>query len=127
MKKKADLKTKRSNASALHRTVLSLCKKAFPSMSVMEELTIDTDEGKLYVDLYIKELNVCIECHGRQHDEYVPHFHGTKEGFRASKARDASKLRTLQDSGYTVVEVRESNLPMTPTDLYGTILRSIKA
>lgn len=126
MKKKADLATRRSNASKLHKKALGLCKEAFPSMSIKEEMTVDVDGTKLFVDLYIKELGVVIECHGKQHYEYVPHFHGDKSGFEASKTRDNNKKELLIDSGYTYLELNDKTIPDTPKELCKIIIDKIQ-
>ena len=98
------------NKSAMHRVIAAKLRGLFPQFRVLEEQSLETRiDGRkqtLYVDLFIKELNVAIECHGRQHFEFVAHFHGTEQRFREQQQRDQEKVRWLKAANYGVVVVR---------------------
>jgi hypothetical protein len=53
--------------------------------------------ARLFFDFYIKELGVFVEVQGRQHTQFVKHFHGTKEKFLAQKYRDNLKIEYVQE------------------------------
>lgn len=127
MRKQAEIKTRRKNASALHRKVLGLLREAFPAMRIFEDQSVEVNGRKLFVDLFIRDLGVCIECHGRQHDEFVPHFHGTRVEFQRSQERDRAKKQALVDAGYAFLEVREKEAKnLTATDLANLVTQAIK-
>jgi len=51
-------------------------------------------------------MNVLIEVQGRQHDEFVKHFHVDREGFVDSKKRDNLKKEYCEETGSVLIEVR---------------------
>lgn len=57
----------------------------------------------LRLDIYIPKYKIAIEYHGRQHFEYVDHFHKTKEAFEASKQRDRLKVDLCAAEGITLL------------------------
>lgn len=127
MKRKANIETRRTTASAMHRHILKLTREAFAGLTVKEEQTIDGPDGKLFVDILIKELSVCIECHGRQHYEFVPHFHGTQEKFQQQKQRDQHKAEAIENADHTLVAIRfDEYESMTPLALSQLVLKTIQ-
>jgi len=78
----------------------------FPRLSaprINKEIYIKYKGQQLYFDFYIKELNVYIEVQGRQHSEFVKHFHGDKEAFQAQKMRDNLKIQYVEEKGHCLV------------------------
>lgn len=64
------------------------------------------DEGeRLELDFWLVELDVAIEIQGRQHVEFVPHFHGTYTNFKKQLRRDELKHYHCQAYGITLLEV----------------------
>jgi hypothetical protein len=59
----------------------------------------------LELDLFIEDLALAIEVQGRQHFEYVPHFHGTYRGFQEQKERDKLKCRLCEQQGIVLLEI----------------------
>lgn len=60
----------------------------------------------LELDIYNEQLKIAVEYHGRQHYEYVPHFHrnGIKD-FESQKRRDNYKLDICDEKGVYVITV----------------------
>ena len=58
---------------------------------------------RLFFDFYLKGLSILIECQGRQHYEFVKHFHGDKEKFYSQKRRDNLKMKYCLDNNLTLV------------------------
>ena len=94
----------------MHRKVLDLLRKLYPGFTIGQDVPLKTSavgrHTTLYVDLVVKELHVAIECHGRQHFEYVQHFHQNSDGFLAHQARDAAKIEAIKQAGYSLLVVR---------------------
>lgn len=102
--------TRRANASALHKKTFAVLRELFPDFTVTEEESLEVEvagrKTTVFVDLMVRELNLAIECHGRQHFEYVEHFHGTQTAFRVAQQRDEAKAKAIIGSGKSYLVVR---------------------
>jgi len=93
--------------SKLSEDTYILLRKVFPHHTIILEHYVRYKGARLFFDFYIKELNVLIEVQGRQHDEYVAHFHGDRDGYLASKRRDNLKKEYCESNDIVLVEVRK--------------------
>jgi hypothetical protein len=59
----------------------------------------------LELDCYDNELKIAVEYNGRQHYEYVPFFHKSKDQLTMQKYRDDMKRRICKDEGIFLIEV----------------------
>ena len=59
----------------------------------------------LELDIYNDELKIAVEYNGRQHYEYVPYFHRTRESFNNQKQRDFIKRLLCEKHGIFLIEV----------------------
>lgn len=75
-----------------------LLDKIFPNYRIIPEHFIKYKNTKLFFDFYIKELGVLIEVQGKQHLEFVKHFHTERSAFLAQKHRDNLKLEYVVNS-----------------------------
>jgi hypothetical protein len=73
---------------------------------ILEEFPIP--EENLWLDFYMPHHNLAFEFHGEQHDQFNKFFHGDKDGFQRSKARDQRKRDWCILNGITLIEVREN-------------------
>lgn len=81
--------------------LLTLLHQAFGERAIiLSEYNVGQN---LFLDFYIPSLRLGFEYHGRQHREYVEHFHGNAAGFTASKLRDATKIQLCRDQGIGIV------------------------
>jgi very-short-patch-repair endonuclease len=103
--------------SKLCDQVVAAFKAAFPQMRVEREAHIRYRNQRLFLDIFVPQLALVIEVHGRQHDNYVPHFHGSIDGFRAYKRRDSLKEEWAAENGLTFISLRETQLPITTEQL----------
>lgn len=98
------------NKSQLHKETYALFRQAFPGFPLQEEVSLDINadgvKTTVFVDIFVPALNLCVECHGRQHFEFVPHFHGSRGSYEKAIVRDTEKERVLRDSGYAFLVVR---------------------
>jgi very-short-patch-repair endonuclease len=92
--------------SKMHVAIRDLLKETFPSFKVFEEYPVDVGRRTLPVDLCVSDLKLCVECHGRQHFEWVPHFHKTKEDFVAQQTRDRQKKQAIINAGWALLTIR---------------------
>ena len=92
--------------SKLSDYVYELLKKIFPHNLIKAEYYIKYKGTRLFFDFYIKDLGILIEVQGKQHDEYVEHFHGDREGFIVSKRRDNLKKEYCQENDLILIEIR---------------------
>lgn len=77
--------------SALHLTARQLIQKTFPYVTLAEEVFVPGE--KLYLDFLLPHKMLCVEVHGRQHYDYIEHFHKNRLAFIESKKRDLRKQR----------------------------------
>ena len=59
-------------------------------------------EGKLFIDFFLPDYGVGIECQGGQHFESIDYF-GGDEMFRRTKIRDTLKQRLCKDHGIEII------------------------
>lgn len=86
------MKNLRSNISNLHKSVLSLLLEIYPTIPILQEISIPLRRNEtLYLDFYIPLLKKAIEAHGEQHYKFVAHYHSNAMGFIKHKKRDAEK------------------------------------
>ena len=82
--------------SKLHILARKLLREQFLYDTILEEVPLPgshkpSRKSTLYVDFLIPSHSLAVEVHGRQHFEFVVHFHGNRQGFQKSKARDRDK------------------------------------
>lgn len=77
----------------------------FPNQKILHDMPIKVNGRTLYVDRVIKGSRLAIEIDGRQHLEFVAHFHGNADGFKSHKDRDAAKESWLHQNGYSLVRI----------------------
>lgn len=91
--------------------VLSILNEMFPAnphRRVFAEHYVNYKGQKLFFDFFVKELGVFIEVQGRQHTQFVKHFHGTADKFRAQKFRDNLKVEYVQEQEKCLVRIYDT-------------------
>lgn len=83
------MKTEKSSKSKIQFACGQLIRKKFPFDVILEEVSIPGE--KLYIDFLIPQKRIAFEIQGRQHESYVPFFHGSESGFDESLKRDSRK------------------------------------
>ena len=107
--------------SKLCDQVIDVFRSIYPQARIKTEEHVRYKGQTLFLDIWIPQLNIIIEVHGRQHDEFVEHFHGDAEGFRSYRKRDRMKEEWAAEQGYTLVVLREHQLPVTKDSLLEAI------
>ncbi len=77
--------------SSLHKKARVLLKGTYPTLQILEEVSIRPNRKVLYLDFYIPLRKTCVEVHGQQHYKFTPHFHSNRQGFLRSKINDREK------------------------------------
>lgn len=99
--------------SNLSEQVIDTIKEIFPQVKLKKEEFVKFRNQKLFLDIWIPQLGLIVEVHGRQHDEFVEHFHTDYRGFSESKRRDRLKEEWAAEEGLTLIVIRENDLPLT--------------
>lgn len=94
----------RSTASKGHLRCRSLLKRLFPSDPVLEEVALP-GTNRLSADFYLPGRRLVLEINGRQHGEFVRHFHKTKMGLARSFGNDQAKAEWCRLNGIALVSL----------------------
>lgn len=95
-------------ASKLHEEVKALLQEMYPNALIQEEVPIRVSGRNLRLDLLVDyPFNIAVEVQGKQHDEFVPFFHGDMTGFRDYQRRDRFKETWCWEHSIALVYVYE--------------------
>ena len=99
--------------SSLHLLARKVLRGQFPYDRILEEVPLPgshkpSRKSTLFVDFLIPSESLAVEVHGRQHFEFVAHFHGNLQGFRKAKARDKDKSRWLELNSVALITLSYS-------------------
>lgn len=72
----------------------------FPGEVIYEEITVPG--SSLYLDIFMPNIGLIVEVHGRQHYEHVPFFHKTKMEFLMAQKRDRDKIEWSNLNGFRI-------------------------
>lgn len=105
--------------SAGHLLCRQLLRELFPFDAVCEEVTLPGGPSAMYADFLLPARRLALEVNGRQHAEYVPHYHGSKAGFAKAQKRDRDKRAFFGLNGITLLELDDAR-----TDEWRDAIRS---
>ena len=91
--------------SKFAESVYSGLKRIFPHFTIVREHYVNYKNTRLFFDFHIKELNLFFEVQGAQHQGFNKHFHGDREGFVRSKARDNLKKEWIEKNDHRLIEI----------------------
>ncbi len=87
-----------------HLRARALLEKLFGADRRLEEVPLP-GTGGLRADFYLPGRGLMAEVQGRQHGEYVPHYHETPLGFLRSQGRDRRKATWCETNEINLVEL----------------------
>ena len=94
--------------SKLQYRVKKSLEKIWSNNVVLEEMPVVGT--KLSLDFYNANKKIAIEVQGRQHNQYVPHFHGgNKINFISQLRRDHQKKEFCEINGIRLIELYEED------------------
>lgn len=101
-----NIKNNRLNQSSLHKSAFALLKDIYPTIPILQEVTIPLRRSEvLFLDFYIPLLKKVIEVHGEQHYKFVAHYHSNALGFIRHKKRDSDKKEWCELNGLEYIEL----------------------
>ena len=75
-------KSSLNNKSSFHLLARNLLKDIYPTLQIIEEVSIQIRKSEtLYMDFFIPLNKKCIEVHGEQHYKFTPFYHRSKIDF----------------------------------------------
>ena len=105
LKKKKKGPPRESKGETECRKVMqNIFKKSFTN-SRPNYLNNDVTGQNLELDVFNSELKLAVEYNGKQHYEYVPFFHATKDAYYNQKYRDKMKRDMCKDLNIKLIEV----------------------
>jgi len=109
--------------SKLSDKVYDLLKDIFHHNVILKEHYVNYKGNRLFFDFYIKDLCILFECQGRQHKNFVEHFHQDRDGFFESKKRDNLKIEYTEINKITFVTI-DYNEKVTKNVLLRKIIKA---
>jgi hypothetical protein len=83
--------------------------RPFPSTRP-DFLNNDVTKANMEIDCYNADLKLGVEYNGRQHYEYVPFFHATRESFHNQAYRDRFKKMYCAEQGVELIVIPYTEL-----------------
>jgi hypothetical protein len=92
------------NRSSFHLQARELITSTFPTLQILEEVTIPLRRSEsLYLDFYLPLKKLCVEVHGEQHYKFVPFYHNNMLNYLKSQKRDREKEEWCSINGISYV------------------------
>jgi hypothetical protein len=101
---KPSRKKESAGETECRRVMQEIFQKPFPNCRPKFMFNSVTGEN-LELDLFNKDLKLAVEYNGRQHYEYTPYFHRTKDAFYGQQYRDKMKRESCAKLGINLIEV----------------------
>lgn len=111
--------------SKFHREVLNIVHSMYPNDIIQVNHCIKANGKNLYFDIFLPRLKIAIEADGRQHVEFVQHFHGDASGFQESKNNDNIKNSYCELNNITLVRILY-NEELTKELIQDKIIKGLK-
>lgn len=95
--------------SALHVEARRILAELYPRTIIYEEVLIPGT--RLRFDFVVPYERLAVEVQGRQHFEYVEHFHKSKAGFVTARLNDLAKAEFCEENAIRLVALKYSETP----------------
>jgi hypothetical protein len=100
------------NKSKLHNAVREVIKQEFPTVQVLEEVTVPIWFKQVqYLDFYIPLYHIAIEAHGAQHYSYSTLYHNNMLSFYRQQQNDHNKRRWCKMNNIRYIELPWNEKP----------------
>jgi hypothetical protein len=97
---------KAKSRSSLQGQTGEKVEELYPYDPVLEDFTIPG--SRMSLDFFLPQKKLAIEVDGRQHHEFIPHFHGdraTSTAFAKQKVRDSKKEQWCESNGIKLIRI----------------------
>lgn len=95
-----------SRKSSLHIAARDIIKNIYPTMQLLEEVTVYTRKKEVcYLDFYLPLIKKCIEVHGEQHYKFTPFYHSSPINFLKAQKKDRDKKEWCELNGIVLIEL----------------------
>lgn len=94
-----------------------LC-QLYPTCDVIYEAQLPN--GTRY-DCFVKQMGIVVETDGKQHTQFVKHFHKDESGFNWQKFKDKKKDAEAEESGIKLIRIPQKDCPKTKEELKALI------
>lgn len=106
------VKATSGSKSSLHLQARDIIRNIFPTMQILEEVTIPLRKSEsLFLDFYIPLTKTCIEVHGEQHYRFVAFYHPNMLSFLKGQKRDRDKKEWCEINGINYIELPFDQIP----------------
>lgn len=116
------LRKRKGYASRGQAVLTHLMRKLIPGETIICEHHLG---DRLRLDVFCPKYNLAAEFHGRQHFEYVDHFHRNSDGFKTHKERDIKKEEMCRQQGIVLVVFRYNDV-LTETAVFERLLEALQ-
>lgn len=116
------VKRKTKKMSRGQSALTTTLQKVLPNEKILNEYHVGE---RLMLDVYCPTYKIGLEYHGRQHYEWVCHFHETYEDFVAAQRRDERKLELCAEQGITVLSFKYND-ELTEDIVHARVLEAIQ-
>ena len=99
-------KKRSSGETECQRVLEMIFRQPFPSKRPdFHRNPVTGGNRNLELDCFNENIRLAVEYNGKQHYEYIPYFHRTKDAFYNQVYRDEMKRRACSDNGITLITV----------------------
>ena len=103
-----DYEIRDKSKSGVQKEIGVLLKNRFPMCIILEEWQIPGKSGMTF-DFIVLPEKLAIEVQGRQHYDFVKHFHRNIDGFKKQKERDKKKKEWCNVNGFSLYEIENES------------------
>jgi hypothetical protein len=97
-----------ARSSALSEALYAKIEELLPGYGILCEFPCVGIRPTLFLDFVILGgVRFAFEADGRQHKEFIPHFHGTRANFARQKINDLNKERWCIENNIKLIRVAE--------------------
>jgi hypothetical protein len=95
-----------ARASRLSDALFEKISQVLPGYGILEEFPTVGLSPVLSLDFLIMSgIRIAFEADGRQHSEFIPHFHGTRANFAKQKINDLNKDKWCDANNIKLIRV----------------------
>lgn len=103
-----------NRGSEEQRIIYRFLKELYPNYDVIYEATLPNG---MRFDCFVKQIGVVVEIDGKQHTQFVEHFHGDFNGFLSQQLKDSKKDTIAAGMGIRLLRINQWDCPKTKEEL----------